>query len=64
ASTMRQHKRFGGLLIIIAALTPLPYPIVCQLCGINKFPFRAFALLTLVRFLRFAIYGLVLYKMF
>jgi membrane protein YqaA with SNARE-associated domain len=64
ASTMRQLKRFGGLLIIIAALTPLPYPIVCQLCGINKFPFRVFALLTLVRFLRFAIYGLVLYKMF
>lgn len=64
ASTMRQLKRFGGLLVVIAALTPLPYPIVCQLCGINKFPFKTFALLTLVRFLRFAIYGLVLYKMF
>ena len=64
ATTMRQLKRFGGLLVIIAALTPLPYPIVCQLCGINKFPFKTFALLTLVRFLRFAIYGLVLYKMF
>jgi len=64
STTMRQLKRFGGLLVIIAALTPLPYPIVCQLCGINKFPFKTFALLTLVRFLRFAIYGLVLYKMF
>lgn len=64
ATTMRQLKRFGGLLVVIAALTPLPYPIVCQLCGINKFPFKTFALLTLVRFLRFAIYGLVLYKMF
>jgi membrane protein YqaA with SNARE-associated domain len=64
ATTMRQLKRFGGLLVIIAALTPLPYPIVCQLCGINKFPFKTFALLTLVRFLRFALYGLVLYKMF
>jgi len=64
STTMSQLKRFGGLLVIIAALTPLPYPIVCQLCGINKFPFKTFALLTLVRFLRFAIYGLVLYKMF
>lgn len=64
ASTMSQLKRFGGLLIFIAALTPLPYPIVCQLCGMNKFPFRTFALLTTVRFLRFAIYGLVLYRMF
>jgi len=29
AQTMEQLRRFGGLLIVLAALTPLPYPIVC-----------------------------------
>ena len=62
--TLDQLKKFGGLLIVLAALTPLPYPIVCQLCGLTNYPFKNFALLTLVRFLRFAIYGLVLYKLF
>ena len=62
--TFIQLNRFGGLLIILAALTPLPYPIVSQLSGVNNYPFHKFALLTLVRFLRFAIYGALLYKLF
>ncbi|MEY2963735.1 MAG: hypothetical protein RL754_996 [Bacteroidota bacterium] len=64
AKTMDQLRRFGALLIILAALTPLPYPIICQLSGLNKFPFRIFAWITLVRFLRFVIYGALLYKLF
>ena len=63
-STLNQLRKFGGLLIILAALTPLPYPIVCQLCGLNRYPFKHFVLLTLVRFLRFGIYGLVLFNLF
>ena len=62
--TFLQLNRFGGLLIILAALTPLPYPIVSQLSGINNYPFHKFVLLTLVRFLRFAIYGALLYNLF
>lgn len=64
ASTMQQLKRFGALLIIIAALTPLPYPIICQLSGLTKFPFKTFAWITTVRFLRFLIYGAILYTLF
>ena len=62
--TFAQLNRFGGLLIVLAALTPLPYPIVSQLSGMNDYPFKKFALLTLVRFLRFAIYGALLYNLF
>lgn len=64
ASTLDQLRRFGALLIILAALTPLPYPIVCQLSGITRFPFKMFALITTVRFLRFLIYGALLYNLF
>ena len=63
ANIFSQLNRFGGLLIIVAALT-LPYPIVSQISGMNQYPFKKFALLTLVRFLRFAIYGILLYKLF
>ena len=64
ATTMDQLRRFGGLLIILAALTPLPYPIVCQLSGMNKYPFKYFVWITLVRFLRFGLYGAVLFSAF
>jgi len=63
-NTMEQLRRFGGLLIILAALTPLPYPIVCQLSGMNKYPFKYFVWITLVRFLRFGIYGALLFSAF
>jgi len=63
-NTMEQLRRFGGLLIILAALTPLPYPIVCQLCGMNKYPFKYFVWITLVRFLRFGLYGALLFSAF
>ena len=63
-TTMDQLRRFGGLLIILAALTPLPYPIVCQLSGMNKYPFKYFVWITLVRFLRFGLYGALLFSAF
>ena len=62
--TFEQLNKFGGLLIVLAALTPLPYPIVSQLSGMNNYPFKKFALLTLVRFFRFALYGALLYNLF
>jgi membrane protein YqaA with SNARE-associated domain len=64
ATTMDQLRHFGGLLIILAALTPLPYPIVCQLSGMNKYPFKYFVWITLVRFLRFGLYGALLFSAF
>ena len=64
ATIMDQLRRFGGLLIILAALTPLPYPIVCQLSGMNKYPFKYFVWITLVRFLRFGLYGALLFSAF
>jgi membrane protein YqaA with SNARE-associated domain len=59
----KQIKRFGGLLIVVAALTPLPYPPICIISGVVKFPFKTFMLLVLVRFVRFAIYAAVIFKL-
>lgn len=59
-----QIKRLGGLLIVVAALTPLPYPPACIVSGVVKFPFKTFLLLILVRFIRFALYAIFLFNLF
>lgn len=59
-----QIRRFGGLLIIIAALTPLPFSAVCIVSGVVSYPFKRFALFTLFRFARFVLYALLLFQAF
>ena len=58
----RRLNTFGIYLIMIAALTPLPFSGVSMLIGSVRFPFRRFALFALTRFLRFVIYALVFWK--
>lgn len=53
---------FGPYLIIIAALTPVPFSGVSMLMGSIHYPFRKFFLLALTRFLRFAIYAIVFWE--
>jgi membrane protein YqaA with SNARE-associated domain len=54
-------KRWGALFIIVAALFPIPYSVVCVLSGMLKYPFKIFLWLGLFRILRFFVYGLVLF---
>ena len=56
-----QIRRFGGLLLILATLTPLPYPPSCIVAGMIHFDRRTFLILTLTRFLRFFLYGAVIF---
>lgn len=58
-----QIKRFGGLLIVVAALTPLPYPPICVVSGVVKFPFKLFLTLVLVRFVRFGFYAAIIFQL-
>lgn len=58
----KQIKKFGGLLIIVAAFTPLPYSPICMVSGIIRFPLKSFMLVTLSRYVRFLIYGFVIFK--
>lgn len=57
-----QIRKFGGLLIFIAALTPLPFSPISIVAGLISFKFNKYLIVALSRFLRFALYALVLSK--
>ncbi|GAB5557618.1 MAG: VTT domain-containing protein [Schleiferiaceae bacterium] len=56
-------RKFGGLLIFIAALTPLPFSPVSVVAGVVDFPFKTYLLVALSRFLRFFLYATVIFQM-
>lgn len=57
-----RFQQFGGFLLIVAAVTPLPYSGICMLSGAANYPKRWFYLITLFRFLRFAIYSYFIWR--
>ncbi|WP_333694859.1 short-chain dehydrogenase [Flavobacterium sp.] len=56
-------RKWGGLLIAVGALLPLPFAIAAMAAGMIKFSFKNFLLFSLLRFLRFIIYGFAIYQM-
>ena len=58
---LRQLKRFGGLLIVLSALTPISFSVVCILVGAMHYPFRSFLIFSTSRLFRFALYGYLLW---
>ena len=59
---LKNSKKWGGFLIVVGALLPLPFSISCIAAGIIEFPFRAVILYGSLRLLRFAIYGLIIFN--
>lgn len=57
-----KFNKYGGFLLIVAAITPVPYSAICALVGSVKYPFKKFFLITLFRFARFGVYGYLVWK--
>lgn len=55
-------KKWGGVVIVIAALFPLPFSTVSMVAGVMRFPAKMFYLFGSTRILRFYIYAVFLYK--
>jgi membrane protein DedA with SNARE-associated domain len=55
-------KKYGGLLIVIAAFTPLPWATISLMMGVINYNYRKYTLIALSRILRFAIYGFIIFK--
>lgn len=57
-----QLKRYGAFLVIVAAVTPIPYSATCMLAGSINLPFKQFLLLGIFRIVRFAAYGYMVWS--
>jgi membrane protein YqaA with SNARE-associated domain len=53
-------KKWGGIFIVISAIFPIPYAIVCSLAGMLKYPTTRLAYLGLFRIARFYLYALLI----
>ncbi len=59
---LKNSKKWGGFLIIVGALLPLPFSISCLAAGIINYPFKGVVSYGSLRILRFIIYGLVIFN--
>ncbi|MFT6054662.1 MAG: membrane protein YqaA with SNARE-associated domain [Roseivirga sp.] len=59
----KQYEQYGGGLIIVAALTPIPYALICLLTGSLSYPVRKFLIFSSFRILRFLVYGLIIWNL-
>jgi membrane protein DedA with SNARE-associated domain len=54
-------RKWGGFFIVIGAMLPLPHAIVSFACGLIKYDFKHYLMWALFRFVRFAIYGWIIF---
>lgn len=50
-------RKYGGFLVVVGAVTPVPYSATCMLAGTIKYPFKTFLLICITRIIRFSVYG-------
>jgi membrane protein YqaA with SNARE-associated domain len=53
----RQLKKFGIYIVLVGAVTPVPFSATCMLAGSVNLPIKNFLLVCISRILRFAVYG-------
>ncbi|MCK4562486.1 MAG: short-chain dehydrogenase, partial [Flavobacteriaceae bacterium] len=65
---MKKHlimiRKWGGFLIIVGALLPIPFAITSVAAGIIDYKFKNYLLFGLLRFVRFYLYALVIFHIF
>lgn len=63
AKHISNTRKWGGFLIIVGALLPIPFAMTSIAAGIIKFPFSSYLIFGLLRFARFYLYALVIFEM-
>lgn len=58
---IKNMQKWGGFLIAVGALLPLPFAMACLAAGMIKFPQKQFFIFASLRLLRFVIYGYAIY---
>ena len=63
AKHIKNTRKWGGFLIIVGALLPIPFAMTSIAAGIIKFPFSSYLIFGLLRYARFYLYSLVIFEM-
>ncbi len=63
AKHIHNARKWGGFLIIVGALFPIPFSITSIASGMIRFSFSSFLIFALLRFARFYLYSLVIFNM-
>ncbi|WP_374004441.1 YqaA family protein, partial [Nonlabens sp.] len=62
AKQLIMARKWGGLLIAVGALLPLPFSIASLVAGMLRYPLKSWMLIGLLRFMRFALYGAAIFS--
>ncbi|WP_154856046.1 YqaA family protein [Cyclobacterium xiamenense] len=57
---MRLFEKYGGYLVVVASITPLPFSAISLLSGVGGLHPRTYLLLSLFRILRYFVYASIL----
>ena len=63
ARHIKNTRKWGGFLIIVGALLPIPFAMTSIAAGIIRFPFVSYLMFGLLRYVRFYAYALVIFEM-
>lgn len=63
AKHLKNTSKWGGFLIIVGALLPIPFSITCMAGGMIKYPLKGVLLYGSLRFVRFGLYALAIFQM-
>lgn len=55
-------RKWGGFLVVVGAMLPIPHSIISMSSGFIDFKFKHYILWALFRYLRFFIFGLVIFR--
>lgn len=58
----RHLNNYGGFLVVVAALTPIPFSGIAMLVGSVRYPFRKYLWFSLFRFARFLVYSIIMWE--
>jgi membrane protein YqaA with SNARE-associated domain len=64
AKHIRNIRKWGGVMILVSALFPLPFAIVSVVAGVIDYDYRKYLFWALARIVRFFLYALVMFKVF
>src|SRR5699024_2123405 len=62
AKHLRHIRKWGGFLIVVGALLPIPYSMTCMAAGIINYRFVNLLLFGLLRFVRFYLYAIAIFS--